>query len=51
VLDLLAKGYQSKEIATRPRVSYWTVETHITHIYQKLHVRSRAQAAAKYLGG
>lgn len=51
VLDLLAKGYQSKEIASQLGVSYWTVETHVAHIYQKLHVRSRAQAVAKFLGG
>ncbi|MEI7902390.1 MAG: response regulator transcription factor [bacterium] len=50
VLDLLAKGYQSKEIATQLVMSYWTVETHVAHIYQKLHVRSRAQAVAKYFG-
>lgn len=48
VLDLLAKGFQSKEIATELGVGYWTIETHIAHIYQKLHVRSRAQAVAKY---
>lgn len=50
VLDLLAKGYQSKEIAANLSMSYWTVETHVAHIYRKLHVRSRAQAVAKYLG-
>ena len=50
VLDLLAKGYQSKEIAALLSMSYWTVETHVAHIYQKLHVRSRAQAVARYLG-
>jgi DNA-binding NarL/FixJ family response regulator len=49
VLDLLAKGFQSKEIAAKLEIAYWTVETHIGHIYQKLHVRSRAQAVAKYL--
>lgn len=50
VLDLLSKGFQSKEIGTELGMSYWTVETHVAHIYQKLHVRSRAQAVAKYLG-
>jgi DNA-binding NarL/FixJ family response regulator len=50
VLDLLSKGFQSKEIASELGMSYWTVETHVAHIYQKLHVRSRAQAVAKYLG-
>lgn len=50
ILNLLAKGYISKKIAYLLNISYWTVETHVTHIYQKLHVRSRAQAVAKYLG-
>ena len=49
VLELLAKGYQSKEIATQLGIAYWTVESHVAHIYQKLRVRSRAEAVAKYL--
>ena len=49
VVELLAKGYQSKEIATQLGIAYWTVESHVAHIYQKLHVRSRAEAVAKYL--
>ena len=49
VLELLAKGYQSKEIATQLGIAYWTVESHVAHIYQKLHVLSRAQAVARYL--
>ena len=48
VLKDLAKGFQSKEIATNLGISYWTVETHVKHIYEKLHVRSRAEAVAKY---
>jgi DNA-binding NarL/FixJ family response regulator len=50
VLDLLAKGHQSKEIAAQLAMSYWTVETPVAHIYRKLHVRSRAQAVARFLG-
>ncbi len=50
VLDLLAKGYLVKEIADQLQISYWTVQTHIARIYEKLHVRSRAQAVAKYFG-
>jgi DNA-binding NarL/FixJ family response regulator len=49
VLDYLAKGYSYKETAQLMRISYSTVHTHIEHIYQKLHVQSRAQAVAKYL--
>lgn len=49
VLDHLAKGYSYKEAAEAMQISYSTVHTHIERIYQKLHVRSRAQAVAKYL--
>lgn len=49
VLDYLAKGYLYKEIADVLNISYGTVHTHIEHIYEKLHVRSRSQAIAKYL--
>lgn len=47
VLDLLSMGYRAKEVATRMRVSIDTVNTHIRHIYNKLHVNSRAEAIAK----
>jgi len=49
VLDLLAKGFLYKEIADAMHVSYATVHTHIRHIYEKLHVRSRTEAVAKHL--
>ena len=48
VLEYLAKGFIYKEIADRLGIAYRTVHTHIEHIYQKLHVRSRSQAVAKY---
>lgn len=50
VLDALAKGYSYKETATLLGISYSTVHTHIERIYQKLHVQSRGQAVAKYIG-
>lgn len=50
ILEFLAKGYSYKETAEQIGISYSTVHTHIEHIYHKLHVRSRAQAVAKYLG-
>jgi len=50
VLDFLAKGYLYKEIAEHLTISYGTVHTYIERIFKKLHVRSRAQAVAKYLG-
>jgi DNA-binding NarL/FixJ family response regulator len=49
VLDLLATGFLYKEIAEKTGLTYATVHTHIRHIYEKLHVRSRAQAVAKHL--
>ena len=50
VLNLLAKGFLYKEIAESMKVTYATVHTHIRHIYEKLHVRSRTEAVAKHLG-
>ena len=50
MLDLLAKGFLYKEIADQMKISYATVHTHIRHVYEKLHVRSRTEAVAKHLG-
>ncbi len=48
VLELLARGYLYKEIADSLQISVPTVNTYIRRIYEKLHVRSRAQAVAKF---
>jgi DNA-binding NarL/FixJ family response regulator len=48
VLELLAQGYLYKEIADRLNIGVPTVNTYIRRMYEKLHVRSRAQAVAKY---
>ena len=50
VLEYLAKGYIYKEIAEEMKVSWHTVHNHIRHIYEKLQVRSRSQAVAKFRG-
>jgi len=50
ILRLLAKGYRSKEIADQLGVGVGTVNTHVRHIYEKLHVRSRAEAVARLVG-
>jgi DNA-binding NarL/FixJ family response regulator len=50
VLELLAKGFLYKEIAEKTKTTYATVHTHIRHIYEKLHVRSRTEAVARHLG-
>jgi DNA-binding NarL/FixJ family response regulator len=49
VLDLLSQGFLYKEIADRLGVSYETVHTYIRRIYEKLHVRTRTEAVAKFL--
>jgi DNA-binding NarL/FixJ family response regulator len=47
VLDLISTGMTAKEISERLFVSVNTVRTHIRHIYEKLQVQSRVQAARK----
>ena len=49
VLVLLSKGYSNKEIADRLTLSVETVGSHLKHIYEKMHVRSRAEAVARYM--
>jgi DNA-binding NarL/FixJ family response regulator len=49
ILDLLVSGLIHKEVADHLGIGIETVRTHVNHIYQKLHVRSRAEAVAKYL--
>jgi len=48
ILALLAKGSLYKEIADNLSISMSTVRTHIQHIYEKLHVQSRTEAARKF---
>ena len=50
ILKLLAKGYMYKEIADHLGISMSTVRTHITAVYEKLHVQSRTEAAMKLVG-
>ncbi|HIG30276.1 MAG TPA: response regulator transcription factor [Verrucomicrobiales bacterium] len=49
ILDLLAKGDLYKEIAEKLGIGYETIHTHIPRIYEKLQVKSRTQAVAKFL--
>ena len=46
VLQLIVAGHSSKEIARTLAVSVTTVERHITHVYEKLGVHGRAEAAS-----
>ncbi len=49
VLELLSKGYVDKEIAQAMGIGIWTVHDHIKNIFQRLRVRTRVEAAIRYL--
>lgn len=49
ILALIAKGLSNKEIGSQLNISPATVSRHLVHIYAKLHVRCRTEAAAVYL--
>jgi DNA-binding NarL/FixJ family response regulator len=51
ILELLAAGFPNKEIASRVGLTDGTVRWHLRHVYHKLHVRSRTEAALKFLSG
>jgi DNA-binding NarL/FixJ family response regulator len=44
ILKLLAEGLVKKEIASHLNIGYSTVDTHVTHIYEKLNVTNAASA-------
>jgi len=48
ILELLASGFPNKEIADRVGLTDGTVRWHLRHVYNKLHVRSRTEAALKF---
>jgi DNA-binding NarL/FixJ family response regulator len=48
ILALLAEGLSNKGIAESLSISTGTVRTHLMHIFKKLHVRCRTEAAAKF---
>jgi len=49
ILELLASGFPNKQIADRVGLTDGTVRWHLRHVYHKLHVRSRTEAALKFL--
>jgi DNA-binding NarL/FixJ family response regulator len=50
ILQLVAEGLPNKQIASRVGLTDGTVRWHLRHVYHKLHVRSRTEAALKFLG-
>ena len=51
VLDLVMHGHANKAIADRLGVTVAAVKFHLQHIYEKLHVHSRTEAALKFKQG
>ena len=49
ILELVAAGHPNKEIAARVGLTDGTVRWNLRHVYNKLHVRSRTEAALKFL--
>jgi DNA-binding NarL/FixJ family response regulator len=49
VLEQLAFGKRVKEVANELGVSQTTIQTYLRRIYEKLQVRSQAEAVAKFL--
>ena len=47
ILSLLVKGMSYKKIADTCNISSTTVNSHIQHIYEKLHVHSATEAVSK----
>ena len=51
VLELVMHGHANKAIADRLGVTVAAVKWHLQHIYEKLHVHSRTEAALKFKKG
>ncbi len=49
ILNLLVEGYSYKMIAAKCFITYATVNTHVSNIYEKLQVKSVSAAVAKAL--
>jgi len=49
ILSYVSKGYIDKEIAQVLSISVWTVHNHLKSSYEKLQVRTRTEAAMRFL--
>jgi len=48
VLELVMQGLGNKEIADRLGITVAAIKWHLQHVYEKLHVHSRTEAALKF---
>ena len=48
ILELIAAGFIYKEIAAKLDIGFETVRTYVKNIYEKLHIRSRAEAVVYF---
>ena len=49
ILGMVARGLSNKEIGAKLEISSATVARHLVNVFDKLHVRCRTEAAARYL--
>jgi DNA-binding CsgD family transcriptional regulator len=49
ILALIAEGYSDKQIARRLHMSTKTVSAHLQRVFDKLNVRTRAAAVARWM--
>ena len=49
VLELVAKGFTNKEIASSLALSPKTIKNYVSHLYEKLNVTRRSEAAALFV--
>ncbi|MCU0374909.1 MAG: response regulator transcription factor [Chitinophagaceae bacterium] len=49
ILEMIAQGFSYKQIAEKSFISIYTAKTHIHHIYEKLQVRNKMDAAKLYV--
>jgi DNA-binding NarL/FixJ family response regulator len=50
VVDLVAEGLSNPQIGQRLYISRRTVQTHLAHVFAKLHITSRTQLAPRRSG-